>query len=572
MTACRDRRGGEEDVTQLLSLDDTAARDAMTAGAKAARLARARGAGLPALPGVVVPAAAGAGVLRAAVEALRAGGSGAARLAAMQAPVDERLVADVGHAIVDLGPPAIVRSSSPLESGGVWSGAFSSLEGIGPGDARTALRGVWASAFTPHALERCEQAGVDPGDLVLAVLVQPEVRPTAGGTARVLPSGDVDVVATAGPPRDLLAGWVGGVRAHVAADGFVRGDEATRVVGPAPLGAAADLARAVAEQLGDRLVEWAWVNGQIVLLQSAAGAPAEPAAAGVCVTGLDDPVALRVARLAVRCPGPLGEALVLGWAAGTPELLALPDTPSRDPARDLEVATAEARELLKAAWQERPDRAAAAARRTLAALRGPDPQPALAALHRLRPVDPARGGRVVALLQGVATAVSARGNLPDDRRLWRCTPEDANAVVTGAGAGPAQARIGPDRWEPFVHAVCAGQGRACRGLPAAAGIAAGRVCVVANPHDPPSLADRDVVIAGRPLPALAPLLWTAGALVTAAGSPAAHLLEVAHSLGVPAVVAADLDALAPGGLAGLTSGAWIAAVDGDRGSVALVAA
>lgn len=556
-------------MTSLLDLDGDRALDASVVGAKAARLARARRRGLPALPGVVIPANAGADVMRHAVDALRTGGSGAARLTAMGATLDDDLVTEVARAIAAIGPPVIVRSSSALETGGAWAGAFSSLNGIVPEDARTALRGVWASAFTVHALERCAAVGVDPASLELAVLVQRELRPTAGGTARVLPDGDVDVAATTGSPRDLLAGWTAGVRGRVGSDGCVRGREATDMVGAEVLRAAADLARRVADVLGDRLVEWAWAGGQVVLLQSAEGALTAPGTTSRAPGGLDDPLALRVARLAVRHPGPLGEALVLGWATGLADQPRPAIRPSTDPVGDLLRATAEADDLLEVAWQERPARARAEALHVFAALRGPEPAEALARLARLRPVEHQRGARVVALVEGAALELAARGVLPDRHRLWRCATEDIHALAAGAPRPATPLPGGPDRWEPFVHAVTAAQGRMIRGLPAVEGIAAGRVRVVVDPHDPPPVADRDVVVVDRALPAVAPLLWSAGALVTAAGSPAAHLLEVAHSLGVPAVVGADLDAVVDGGLWRLGQADWIAAVDGGRGVIAL---
>lgn len=565
MTASRQLQG----TPFLVDLDDDSALDPCLVGAKAAGLARARRAGLPALPGVVVPVGAGGPVLANAVAALRSGGSGAARLDVMQALVPEALVVAMAEAISDLAPPAIVRSSSPLESGGAWAGAFSSLDGIGPDDARTALRSVWASAFTVHALERCELTGLDPEDIRLAVLVQPELQPLAGGSARVLPDGTVAVVAVSGSPRNLLAGWDAGYRARVARGGSVCGEDAVRAVGQAPLLAAAQLAVDVAAAAGDLLVEWAWADGKIVLLQSATGAAQVPDRTAAPVAGLDDPLAMRIAHLAVRCPGPLGESLVLGWASGVERLPTVHASPSADPARDLAVATAEAQELLKFAWDERLERAVMDSRHTLASLRGQNPAAALVRLARLRPVDPDRGARVIQRLEGAATALARAGTLVDERRLWRCVPDEAVAIAAGKKTPPAQPRVGPDRWEPYVHAVTATQGRHVRGLPAGAGVAAGRVRVVQDPHEPPSLADRDVVVVDRPLPALAPLLWTAGALVTVAGSAAAHLLEVAHSLGVPAIVGADVETAVPGGLSTLASGEWVAAVDGDQGTVAL---
>ena len=62
----------------------------------------------------------------------------------------------------------------------------------------------------------------------------------------------------------------------------------------------------------------------------------------------------------------------------------------------------------------------------------------------------------------------------------------------------------------------------------------------------------------RPIPHVAPLVWSCAAIVSAGGSPGAHLFEVARSLGVPAVVGVDLMDAAPDTLI---------AVDGADGRV-----
>ncbi|MGH2791337.1 MAG: PEP-utilizing enzyme, partial [Actinomycetota bacterium] len=90
---------------------------------------------------------------------------------------------------------------------------------------------------------------------------------------------------------------------------------------------------------------------------------------------------------------------------------------------------------------------------------------------------------------------------------------------------------------------------------------------VARPPD--RLRPRDVLVTQRPLNRFAPLLWQAAALVTAGGGPAAHLLEVARSIGVPAVTGCRLDALSDGVADGVAD--HLVAVDGDRGTVSIAA-
>ncbi|MFI5063975.1 MAG: hypothetical protein ACHP9Z_08360, partial [Streptosporangiales bacterium] len=114
----------------LLPLGSAATRaaDAGTRlGAKAAGLARARHAGLPVLPGWVVPVAAGAAALGAGQAELRAGRPAAARRAVLSQPVHPGLAGALHAAVTGLGGRVIVRSSSPLEADGRWTGAFSSV-------------------------------------------------------------------------------------------------------------------------------------------------------------------------------------------------------------------------------------------------------------------------------------------------------------------------------------------------------------------------------------------------------------------------------------------------------------
>jgi phosphoenolpyruvate-protein kinase (PTS system EI component) len=74
-----------------------------------------------------------------------------------------------------------------------------------------------------------------------------------------------------------------------------------------------------------------------------------------------------------------------------------------------------------------------------------------------------------------------------------------------------------------------------------------------------------VLVTRWPLPHLAPLLWGASALVSFGGSPGAHLVEVARSLAIPAVVGcAATEHLGHTGRV-----VPLVAVDGDAGTVAV---
>ena len=250
-------------------------------GFKAARLAWALRAGLPVLPGWVVPVAEGKGAMGAGAGAVRANGLGAGRVAVLAQALDPALVAELTAAVADLGGRVIVRSSSPLEGDGRWAGAFSSVTGVERDEVATGVRSCWASAFAVDPLRRLEGCGLGLEALELAVLVQPEIVPEAGGVAQATDDA-VIVEGVPGHPGSLLSGWAEGAR----------DDALARLVGSALVAEAASLARRVHAELGDDVVEWAARGGKVWLLQSlrsgrAAGSePTAPMpAAGLRVAG-----------------------------------------------------------------------------------------------------------------------------------------------------------------------------------------------------------------------------------------------------------------------------------------------
>jgi phosphohistidine swiveling domain-containing protein len=272
---------------RLISLDDPAATRAELTGGKAAALARARQAGLPALPGYVAPIREGAAALRAGCAALREAGRPAARRAVLAAPVAPDLAAVLARAVTELGGRAIVRSSSPLEADPRWSGAFSSIREIGPGDVTAAARSCWSSAFAPDPLDRLEHCGLDPAALGLSLLVQPDLDPEAGGLAR-LSADEVEVTWVTGHPGAMLAGAEDGETARAGPGTASRPAEAfggpavaarpaaigrpAQALGGLVLRDVAALARAVQAACGDDVIEWAWAGGRVILLQCGSGA------------------------------------------------------------------------------------------------------------------------------------------------------------------------------------------------------------------------------------------------------------------------------------------------------------
>jgi len=195
-------------------------RPAQLVGDKAARLAAAAAAGLTVLPGWVVPVAEGRPALRAGAGAVRAGRPAAARRAVLGQRLDDTLAAELRDAVAGLGGRVIVRSSSPLEADPRWSGAFSTVAEVGPDDVVAAVRSCWASAFAVDPLRRLEACGLPPDALELGVLLQPEIRPVAGGVARVTRTGadgaaEVTVEGVRGHPGALLSGWAEGASMRV---------------------------------------------------------------------------------------------------------------------------------------------------------------------------------------------------------------------------------------------------------------------------------------------------------------------------------------------------------------------
>ena len=288
----------------LLPLDTAAA--ASVIGAKAARLSTAMRAGAPVLPGWVVPCAQSRPALAAAAAAVRGGDPAAARRAALSCPLDPVLREELTAAVARLGGRVIVRSSSPLERDPLWSGAFSSIAEVGPEDAETAVRSCWAAAFAADPLARLDASGLAPEALELALVIQPELRPDAGGTARVnrRPDGDaeVDVEGAAGHPGAMLAGWAEGVSARLRVPAALAGQTAAParaaalsggsglagLIGPRMAGLVAWLAARIHLLLGDNTIEWAVLNGKVFLLQSTASrVRADSLHPGVTGTDLD---------------------------------------------------------------------------------------------------------------------------------------------------------------------------------------------------------------------------------------------------------------------------------------------
>ncbi|HCU92869.1 MAG TPA: hypothetical protein DHU96_09070, partial [Actinobacteria bacterium] len=156
-------------------------------------------------------------------------------------------------------------------------------------------------------------------------------------------------------------------------------------------------------------------------------------------------------------------------------------------------------------------------------------------------------------------------------------PVPAAAVPAAAVPGPGDGARAPTtaaellaarEWMPLLAATVLGRGEHVPGRPAAPGMAAGRL-VACRPHERPAGGTADaILLVGQPLPALAPLLFSARGVIARAGAAGSHLAEVARSLGVPMVIGCHPETVT--GPVPWTAGGWLAAVDGSSGDVALM--
>ncbi len=136
----------------------------------------------------------------------------------------------------------------------------------------------------------------------------------------------------------------------------------------------------------------------------------------------------------------------------------------------------------------------------------------------------------------------------------------------GPGPGAPERHLAAREWMPALSAHVQERGRHLRGRPAVAGQAAGRL-VVCRPHEPAPATCRDaVLLVDRPLPALAPLLFTARGVIARSGAAGSHLAGVARSLAVPMVTGCHPETVTGGHPPGTR---WLAAIDGGTGDVAL---
>lgn len=560
-------------TAEVIWLSEDRATNPALVGTKAASLARAKRAGLPVLDGFAVPIAASTTAMASGADALRSRNSGFARATITGGAIDPGLSAEVTAAAASLGDRLVVRSSSVVESDGVWAGAFASYAELAPPEVESGIRGCWASVFNPDALARGDASGTSPEAIGMGVLVQPEIEPDFGGVATVDASGTVTIAAIEGAPAAIVSGWE---RGHllIVTDKEATPEDTAEALGTERVAAVAELARATRTALGGDHIEWAEANGTLWLLQAQPAPPSPAPAAGELVLGPvlpDDPLLDDVARLLGRYPGPIGEQFVVSWAAGHSPL---PDPALNPEAVEIGPLFARCQELRTRLAAERwpgSDRPAEHAAGLLRQLEGSDPASGLDALASAPPLDGATAAELLGGLDALAAALVAAGSIPGPGWLTHLLPEELVALVAGGGLDPGR-RIGIGRWEPLLHRIATSRGTSRQGHAAAPGWGAGRIRFIRDETDAEQFAPREIVAAVYPLNNMAPLLWDAAGLITVGGSTGAHLFEVASWVGVPAVCNVDLE-----GATGMTldqlqaRSDLVGAVDGDRGLVSVLA-
>ena len=559
------------EAARLVWLDEADAKNPALVGAKASRLAEARSHGLPVLGGLVVPSCVSLPAIRAGAAALEArDNSGAARTAVYDHP-PPGLLSQLPRAARDLGDSLVVRSSSRAGEEGVWAGAFASYVGLNADEAVVGVVGCWASVFNPDTLKRYRLVGMQPAEVEMAVLIQPELPTVCGGVATLGEEGRVTIAGMLGHHAPLVAGWDNG---HVA---VVTGDDSVQASEGSPL--STELVREVAcltrlsqKEVGCSHVEWAMgEDREIYLLQAQRSADTRPIhlrQEAPRVARKANPELASMVRTMLRFPGPVGEKLVWPWAIGLDDLPAIRSAPThRSPATLIPEIRENAALLTSQRWQGAgvPE---AAARSWAKLLRG-DASTGREWLSSPTKVDFGLARTHLESLGELAAALEQAGEIPHPGWMWYLDPDSLDTPRVRRES--LSRRVGAGRWEHLFYGVVASLGHTLSGHPAAAGWGVGRLRHISTAQQAGAFAPREVIVADQPLGNLAPLLWDAAGIVTAEGNPGAHLFEVAKWLGVPAVCGVDVSLWIGRNREKMEQGEDVeVAVDGNRGRIALL--
>jgi hypothetical protein len=348
-------------------------------------LAAARQAGLRVLDGLVIEIEYSLPCLRAALRVAGEAGRAAGQLAVMEWELPGELMRAISKAVD--WPRIVVRSSSPIEAAGEWSGAFASYVDVSPSEVETAVRGCWSSMLGRDALARFERAGRDAATTGMAVLIQPAIRPSPGGVAEVDDAAVHITVADDGQLAGLLQGWSTGRRAELPLSGPASGP-AVEQYGLPLLERVADLARTCHQRVGANHFEWAFADHRCYLLQARRAEARRPQLRPARATALVGPQATKIAHAVARFGGASGDELVLPWYFALGEDgTSLPGAASVATSGVASVRSA-AGALMAQAWRTTEEEARELARSALVRLRDQLDHVAAAEFESLAPVDP----------------------------------------------------------------------------------------------------------------------------------------------------------------------------------------
>jgi phosphohistidine swiveling domain-containing protein len=545
-------------VIDVLAIDSARCRDPAVVGAKAARLARARAAGLPVPDSMVVPCAASGPVLAAAAQIAARHGIHAGRLEVMSA--DRTGLAELVPQTRPLGAVLAVRSSSPREDEPDLAGAYGSMIGVRPEEFPTAVLSVWASAL----LDRATEGPTEPETPLIGVLVQRELAPVFAGTAEILADESAEVIMTAGSAAGLMAGWEPGQRSVVSPSADAPPPPADSEAEAALLAAA--LAWETAAKLGDNLIEWALAAGRIWLLQTRRVERARPAPRTGSPVG--SAATFRALARATRYPGELAERWMLPWVVawdrGFPTAEVLGAQLDQAQAAAWQQLREASDQLTAQVWKTPVSHSELVADQVRAGLRAGSL--GQAELSRLAAPDPALVARFAAAAWCLTAHLQHRGAIASASQFW-ALPADIGPLLSGSPPTDSHARSlrAALAWEPYLYEGVMALGHRLAGRPVSAGTGCGRAVLASQVTKAGELTARTVLVAEYPAVRYAQLLMGAAGLVTNAGSGAAHLMTVARSLGVPAVVECDLTSLIR------ERAATYVAVDGEHGEVGVLA-
>jgi hypothetical protein len=247
---------------------------------------------------------------------------------------------------------------TPLDDDGRWAGAFASYLDVAPDDLDVAVRGCIASAFSRDVLGRCEETGTPADGLSVAALIQPWIEMEAGGTASVHTDGSVSVVAGTDASQVVSgAGAAGRWRVTPEGGTTAREQGPGSAVDEDAIVAAAALAASVADRTGDRSIEWAWHRGRCTVLQCRGFVDHEPfepvlhpARPRSTLTAAQRARRRHLVDVATSFPGPLGDELVLPWAAAGISVPAGVTGTIGDPLATLDEIVERRDELVGLAW------------------------------------------------------------------------------------------------------------------------------------------------------------------------------------------------------------------------------